>query len=145
MIFTGILLALIIASNFLWLGSFNVNGIKKILISAGRPHDFNSIQAYVRMRIIFAIVGNTLVLGLFSGLVWWSISKRRFGIGFGAFWILIFLGNAIATPFYSIEADGWAIAIGALNLPLAIYMTIWLAQLIAYRQRLRQEMARTKR
>ena len=145
MVFAGILLTLIIVVNILWMGSYDRGVIERALISKKRPHDFGAVQAYVRMRVIFAIVGNTLVLGLFSGLVWWSISKRRLGIAFGILWTIIFIGNGIATPFYSISTDAWSIVTGVLNIPLAIAMIIWLGQLIAYRQRLKQEIARGKK
>ncbi len=141
MIFSGLLLSLIIITNIYWLKNYDENYIKGILVSRKTNPTLQNMNTYVRMRVIFAIIGNTFVLGFFSGMVWYSISKRRVGLGFGIFWLFLFGTNSIATPFYSLKTDSLAILALISNIMLTIYMVVWIAQLLTYRQRLRQEIA----
>lgn len=142
MICTGLALAFIIFANINWLSHYDEKSIFDIVKKKVATPTSADLNAYVRMRVIIAIIGNTLVLGLFSGMIWWSISGRRFGLGFGAFWVFIFVANAISTPFYSVQVDVLSILLAVAHIVLGGFMTVWLAGLIAYRSRLKQEIAR---
>lgn len=137
----GFLLAFVIFSNIYWLKNYDESNIAEQLKDRGVQVTIPNMDAFVRAKILVTILGNTAILGLFSGIVWWSIRKRRLGIGFGGFWIVIFMANAISTPFYGVQVDTFTILTAVANAILSIYMIYWVAGLIAHRQRLRQKIA----
>jgi hypothetical protein len=82
-----------------------------------------------------------LILGFFSSMVWWSISKKRFGIFFNFFWFIVFLGKAISTPYYSFSTRTMNIIIIIFHSSLAIIMFYLLIDLLKTRSRLKQNLA----
>ncbi len=141
MLLTGLAISLLIIANIYWINTYNTKEVGATLIASGKKPTLDNMNAYVKFRALFTIIGNALVLGLFMIVIWMGISKFRLGLGFGIFWVVLFIGNAIATPFYTIESDIFAIIIGVINGIIGISILVWLAQLISYRQRLRQELA----
>jgi len=144
MIFASAIVLVTIFANIYWLGNFDIAKIGGILKAKGKAVTMVNMEAYVRMRVIFSIVGNSLIIGLFAGMVWWSISRKRLGIGFGAFWTILFITNAISTPFYSVQIDAISITVGVINAVLGIIMLFWLTGVIAHKQRMRQEIMRSR-
>ena len=142
MVLTGIALAAIIFANINWLKNYDYDHILSAVKKKIENPTLEDLDAFVRIRAIIAIVGNTLVLGFFSAMIWWSINGKRLGLAFGSIWMFIFVGNAISTPFYSIQVDAFSIVLAIAHLILGSFILVWLSGLIAYRSRLKQEIAR---
>ncbi|CAM9118745.1 hypothetical protein MYMA111404_01985 [Mycoplasma marinum] len=145
MILVGLTITMLIVANVYWINTYDIKEVEKIVISSGKKPTIDNMNAYVKFRAIFTIIGNTLVMGLFMIILWMGISKFRLGLGFGVFWVILFISNAISTPFYTVQSDAFAIIVGILNGIIGISVLIWLSQLISYRQRLRQELANKRR